>query len=188
MCKKVIISVWSRFTAPFRVLKIEKIYAAWLFILVISFAGCIVDFFNGDILANLEKGILFSTCFAVVAPFLIEFAIDLLNKKRSKASEHFWGYKAWMMILHVFTLFILFSAYMSDIKGNIIFQTITTAVLGFLSFYTYLVNKMEQHVGILTEYQDKPYDEVERIELEKMQQKAKAIDSITGRNGNEVKL
>ena len=156
MCKKGRRSVWSNFTAPFKVLKIEKIYAAWLFILVISFAGCIVDLINGDICASLEKGILFSTCFAVVAPFLIEFAIDLLNKKRSRVSEHFWGYKAWMMILHVFTLFILFSAYMSNVKGNIIFQTIATAVVGFLSFYTYLVNKMEQHAGILTEYQDKP--------------------------------
>lgn len=188
MCKKIIKGAWARFTAPFRVLKIEKIYAAWLFILIISFAGCIVDCFNGDILASLEKGILFSTCFAVVAPFLIEFAIDLLNKYRSKASEHFWGYKAWMMVLHVFTLFMLFIAYMSDIKGHILFQIIATAVVGFVSFYTYLVNKMEQHARILTEYQDKPYDEIERLELENMQRKAKEINSITGQNGNEVKL
>lgn len=188
MCKNVIKGAWTRFTAPFRVLRIEKIYAAWLFILIISFAGCIVDCFNGEILFILEKGILFSTCFAVVAPFLIEFAIDFLNKYRSKATEHFGVYKAWMLILHVVTLFILFTAYMSDMKGNTVFQLVITCIVGFLSFYTYLVNKMEQHVSILSEYQDKPYAEVERIELENMQRKAKEISSITGLNGNEVKL
>lgn len=188
MCKKVIKDARSRFWAPFRVLKIEKIYAAWLVILIISFTGCIVDWITGDILSSLNKGTLFSTCFAVVAPFLIEFAIGILNIYRSKSAEHFLGYKVWMLILHVITLVALMIVYLSDVKGNIPFQIIMTCIVCFLSFYTYLVNKMEQHIGILTDYQDKPYDEIERIERESMQQKAKEIDCITSRNGNEVKL
>jgi len=48
---------WTPILAPFRLLRVEKIYFTWVFILLISYAGCFVDLLNGEIGESLPKAI-----------------------------------------------------------------------------------------------------------------------------------
>ena len=179
---------WKLVTAPFRLLRIEKIYYTWFIILFISYAGCFVDWANGEIGDSLLKGILFSTSFAVLAPFTIDFLVYYLGSARRKKEESFSGYKAWSLLFCFVTIFLIGVLYATKEKSNIPLQFGITAFVCILSFYTHLVNKMDDHPSILDDCKDVPYAEAERKLAEELNIKSANLESVRNRDGKEVTL
>lgn len=179
---------WAPILAPFRLLWIEKIYFTWVFILLISYAGCFVDLLNGEIGDSLPKGILYSTSFAVLAPFTIEFSVDYLNIRRSGRKEMFSGYKAWALVICSVSIFTLLILYATNAKSNVWLQVILTVFVSVLSFYTHLISKMEDHPQLFYDCVDVPYDIAEKRIVEELCAQANEVTSVNNGSGKEVKL
>ena len=176
-------------TAPFQILRVEKIYLLyWLANLLISCAAVIIDFLNGNGMNSISQGALYSTCFAVLAPFVVEFFVTYQNLARAQSRDKFPSYKSCSLVMCIILLFFLTVFYLTEAKKNVMLQVFITCIVCILALYLYLIGKMDFHSTLLYEYENLPYIEAEKLELEKIQQSAKGTNVITSKNGNEVKL
>lgn len=181
-------SWWEKVIAPFMVLKIEKFYLFWIVSYLISFAGVIVDIFNGNLSTSIHNGIIFSTCMAVIAPLFIEFLTDYISGNRQKSKEEYAVYKGWTMGLCFIGLILLFLFYVTKIKSSWIVQLICLIIAFVLSFYTYLVTKMQIHDTLLNDFKDKTYTEMENEEISMRNGNSKKLKKATLAEGVEIKL
>ena len=75
---------FPRILAPFLILKVEKMYFSWIASFIISFMSIIVDLVNCSIENSFMQGAFYSTCIALLAPFLVEFFVEYTSISRSK--------------------------------------------------------------------------------------------------------
>ncbi len=174
--------------APFMTLKVEKVYWLWLVILLISFIGSFVDICNGTFIENTKQGVLYSTNFAVLAPFLIDFLVAYSNLNRSKRKEEFSVYKVWTISSCFVMILFIFVLYSTAARSVIWPQIVCTLIVCCLSFYTYLVNKMDQHAQLLVDFKDTSYAEAESKLVTDMRKSAAALTVVTTKEGKEVGL
>ena len=177
-----------RILAPFQVLKIEKMYLFWFVSFVLSFAGVIVDAFNGEILNSYVQGAFFSTGMAVLIPTCFEFLVEYQSINRETKKEEYSTYKSWAIGLNLAALVLLFFFYVTNLKSSIWIQSISFFVICGLSFYTYLVTKMSRHSILLEEYKTRPYIEIEKDALGKMKKDAKKLATVTNEEGGSFKV
>ena len=177
-----------RIFAPFQVLKVEKIYLFWFVSFVLSFAGIIIDTFNGKILNSFLQGAFFSTGMAVLIPTCFEFLVEYQSLNRETKKEEYSTYKSWAIGLNLFALVLLFLFYITDLKSSIWIQSVSFFVILGLSFYTYLVTKMSRHSVLLEEYKTRPYIEMEKDALKKMTKDAKKLATVTNEEGGSFKV
>ena len=76
MCKRKKGKILLRIFAPFQILKVEKMYFSWIASFIISFMSIIVDLLNCSIESSFIQGAFYSTCIALLAPFLVEFFVE----------------------------------------------------------------------------------------------------------------
>lgn len=179
---------FPRFLAPFLILKVEKIYYSWIASFVISFMSIIVDLVNGSVENSFIQGSFYSTCIALLAPFLVEFFVEYTSSNRSKRTEKYTTYRGASLVICFVIVFLLCVFYATTAKTNKLIQIISTIFVGFFSLYLYLVSKMEMHSTLLTDYKDISYIEAEQNELDKMTAVAQKLTSVKGTDGMEVKL
>lgn len=179
---------WERVFAPLMTLKIEKFYWFWVLSFVISFAGIVVDLLNGDFEASANNGIVYSTCIAIIAPLFIEFLANYISVNHQKKKEEYSTYKAWSMAICIATLIFLFLFYVTKARTSLVLQISCILIVFAVSFYTYLVTKMDIHRTLLEEYKDKSYLELENEILKDTEEKSRKLTSTTTDSGTEVKL
>lgn len=178
----------EKLLAPFRVLKIEKFYWFWSISYLISFAGIIIDIFDGNISGVVENGMVFSTCMAVIAPLFIEFVSNYISSNRQKKKEEYTVYKGWTMGVCFVGFAILFLFYVTKMKSSWIAQLISFLSVFAISFYTYLVTKMQTHNVLLEDFKDKTYTELENEEIENMKGNSKKLKNASLTEGVSIKL
>lgn len=174
--------------APFLLLKVEKMYYYWIVSFAISFLSIIVDLCNSSIENSFTQGAFYSTCIAVLAPFLVEFYVDYSAKFRSSKGDKYPFYKVASLGLCFIAVFWAFICYATPLKTNRVSQIILTVSVGILSFYSYLVSKMDMHPTLLKPYEEKSYAEAEKDILKGMEEKVQNTTSVQGNDGEEVKL
>lgn len=179
---------WKKLTAPFMVLRIEKFYGFWIISYMISFAGIIIDLFNHDFSNSINNGMVFSTCMAVIAPLLIEFLSDYIAENRRKSKEEYSVYKGWTMATCVVVLILLFLFYGTEMKSSFIAQLVCFLLVFVISFYTYLVTKMQIHSTLLDDFKDQSYADAEKEALNSMEGSSKKLKRTTGAEGVDIKL
>lgn len=189
MCKRNIKDkTVPRILAPFLILKIEKMYYSWIASFVISFMSIIVDLVNHSIENSFMQGAFYSTCIALLAPFLVEFFVDYTSSNRSKRVEKYTTYKGGALLLCFVVVILLCIFYATAAKSSRTIQIVFTILVGFLSMYLYLVSKMDIHPTLLTGYEDTTYAEAEQDLLKKMAAGAQTLTSVEISEGVEVKL
>lgn len=184
-------SLWQRLWAPFRVLKIEKLYGFWFVSFILSFTGIIIDWFNGNIYNSFLQGAFFSTGMAVLVPTFFEFLVEYQSSNRKSQKEKYSTYKSVTMGLSLTMLFFLVLFYVTDLKSSIVIQIISFVAILLLSFYTYLVTKMSHHNKLFEDFKDRPYIETEMDELRKIKNKSKKLKKrnvVINEEGDSVKL
>lgn len=181
-------SLCAFYGAPFRILKVERVYLPWIAIMIVSFSGCILDWFNGEIRNNLSQGILYCTSFAVVAPYLVEFAVDFSNRHRQGIKEEFTEYKSNAFFLCFIMTVMLFFLYSTKVRADIRVQVIVTMTVFGLSFYTNLIKRMDSHSKLFEDCKDKEFAEADKEVIKSMKIKASQLTVTKDENGNEVEL
>ena len=174
--------------APFFVLKIEKFYLFWILSFFISFAGVIIDFLNKDGANIVKNGMIYSTCMAILSPLFIDFLTEYTSLNRQKAREEYSSYKAWSIGICLTMLVLLFLFYVTKMRSVLIVQIICLIIVFLISFYTYLVTKMQTHQELLKDFKDKSYLDVEKDILKSTAKKSKKIKSTVNADGVEIKL
>ena len=177
-----------RIFAPFLILKVEKMYFSWIASFIISFMSIIVDLVNCSIENSFIQGAFYSTCIALLAPFLVEFFVEYTSISRSKRTEKYTTYKGASLVVCFVIVFLLCVFYATAAKTSRLIQIVSTIIVGVLSLYLYLVSKMDTHPTLLTGYEDISYVEAEQNVLEEMTNEAKTLKSVDGADGVEVKL
>lgn len=179
---------FPRIFAPFLILKVEKMYFSWIASFIISFMSIIVDLVNCKIESSFMQGAFYSTCIALLAPFLVEFFVEYTASNRSRRTEKYTTYKGASLLVCFVVVFLLCVFYATAAKTNSLIQIVFTALVGALSFYLYLVSKMDAHSTLLTNYEDISYIEAEQNVLNKMTTGAQNLTSVEVAEGMEVKL
>lgn len=179
---------FPRILAPFLILKVEKMYFSWIASFIISFMSIIVDLVNCRIESSFRQGFFYSTCITLLAPFLVEFFVEYTASNRSQRKEKYTAYKGASLLVCFVVVFLLCVFYATAAKTNIWIQIAFTALVGILSFYLYLVSKMDAHPTLLTDYEDISYIEAEQKALNKMTKGAQNLTSVEVTEGMEVKL
>lgn len=179
---------FPRILAPFLILKVEKMYFSWIASFIISFMSIIVDLVNCSIENSFMQGAFYSTCIALLAPFLVEFFVEYTSISRSKRTEKYTTYKGASLVVCFVIVFLLCVFYATAAKTSRLIQIVSTVLVGVLSLYLYLVSKMDIHSTLLTGYKDISYVEAEQNVLEKMTIEAKKLTSVEVADGVEVKL
>ena len=179
---------WKRVFAPLLTLKIEKFYWFWVLSFVISFAGIVVDLLNGDFETSVNNGIVYSTCIAIIAPLFIEFLANYISINHQKKKEEYSTYKAWSMAICIAMLIFLFLFYVTKARTSLVLQIACILIVFAVSFYTYLVTKMDIHRTLLEEYKDKSYLELENEIIKDTEEKSRKLTSTTTDSGTKVKL
>lgn len=174
--------------APFEVLRVEKIYYIWFLSLAISFAGIILDCLNKNADAAFSNGTFYGTGIAVIAPFFVDFIVDYQSSHRKQKEETFSTYKSWSFLASLVVVFILVLLFRSDYRTSKCFQIICTVMVTTVSFYSYLVYKMADHLILMEQYSDRPYVEEENRVVKQLSRKAKRTKRVTNSDGKEVKL
>lgn len=177
-----------RVFAPFLILKVEKMYLSWIASFVISFMSIIVDLVNGTIENSFMQGAFYSTCIALLAPFLVEFFVGYTANSRSQKTDKYTTYKGASLIICFVAFFLLCVFYATSAKTNRYIQIVSTVIVGVFSLYLYLVSKMDTHTTLLTHYKDISYAEAEHNILSNMTSEAKSLTSVEVSEGVEVKL
>lgn len=179
---------FPRILAPFLILKVEKMYFSWIASFFISFMSIIVDFVNCSLENSFMQGAFYSTCIALLAPFLVEFFVGYTSSNRSKRTEKYTTYKGASLVVCFVVVFLLCVFYATAAKTNRIIQIVSTIFVGVLSLYLYLVSKMDTHSTLLINYEDISYAEAEQNVLDKMTTEAQNLTSVEVAEGVEVKL
>lgn len=179
---------FPRILAPFLILKVEKMYFSWIASFIISFMSIIVDWVNCSIENSFMQGAFYSTCIALLAPFLVEFFVEYTSNNRSKREEKYTTYKGGALLVCFVVVILLCICYATAARTNSVFQITATFFVGVLSLYLYLVSKMDTHSTLLTNYKDISYVEAEQNVLEKMTTDAQSLTSVEVVEGVEVKL
>lgn len=177
-----------RILAPFLILKVEKMYFSWVASFVISFMSIIVDLVNCSLENSFMQGAFYSTCIALLAPFLVEFFVEYTSINRSKREEKYTSYKGGALVVCFVVVILLCIFYATAAKTSRAIQIVSTILVGVLSLYLYLVSKMDIHPTLLTDYKDISYIEAEQNALEKMTIGAQSLTSVKVAEGVEVKL
>lgn len=168
MCKKNRKNkAFPRILAPFLILKVEKMYFSWIASFIISFMSIIVDLVNCSIENSFMQGAFYSTCIALLAPFLVEFFVEYTSSNRSERTEKYTTYKGGALVVCFVVVMLLCIFYATAAKTNRIIQIVSTVLVGILSLYLYLVSKMDIHPTLLTNYKDISYVEAEQNALKK---------------------
>lgn len=128
------------------------------------------------------------TLFAKVAPLFIEFLANYISVNHQKKKEEYSTYKAWSMAICIATLIFLFLFYVTKARTSLVLQISCILIVFAVSFYTYLVTKMDIHRTLLEEYKDKSYLELENEILKDTEEKSRKLTSTTTDSGTEVKL
>lgn len=179
---------FPRILAPFLTLKVEKMYFSWIASFIISFMSIIVDFVNCSIENSFIQGAFYSTCIALLAPFLVEFFVEYTSSNRSERKEKYTTYKGGALVVCFVVVILLCIFYSTEAKENRVIQIVSMVLVGFLSLYLYLVSKMDLHPTLLTSYEDISYVEAEKNALKKMTDGAQNLTSVEVSEGVEVKL
>ena len=179
---------WDKFTAPFMVLKIEPFYCFWIVGYCISFAGIAIDLLNGKISSSIETGMIISTCMAFIPPLFLEFLLSYISSNRQKSKEEYSAYKAWSMAICLSCLVVLFIFYVTAVKSSWIIQLLCFFFILFISFYSYLVTKMQIHDTLLNDFKDKSYFEVEKDTITTMAGKSRKLKKTNLGEGVDIKL
>lgn len=177
-----------RIFAPFIILKVEKMYFSWIASFAISFMSIIVDLVNGNIENSFIQGAFYSTCIALLAPFLVEFFVGYTANNRSQKVDKYTSYKGASLIVCFVIVFMLCVFYATSAKTNRIIQIGFTVLVGVFSLYLYLVSKMDAHPTLLTNYEDISYVEAEQNILDTMTSGAQNLTSAEVTEGVKVKL
>lgn len=178
----------QRIFAPFLILKVEKMYFSWAASFAISFMSIIVDMLNRSIDNSFMQGAFYSTCIALLAPFLVEFFVEYTTSSRAQKEERYTAYKGASLVICFVVVFLLCVFYATAAKTNKVIQIISTIFVGVFSLYLYLVSKMNIHPMLLTNYKDVSYAEAEKDILGKMTTEAQNLTSVKVAEGMEVKL
>ena len=168
---------YPRILAPFLILKVEKMYFSWIASFIISFMSIIVDLVNCSIENSFMQGAFYSTCIALLAPFLVEFFVEYTSISRSEGAEKYTTYKSASLRVCFVIVFLLCVFYATAAKTSRLIQIVSTVFVGVLSLYLYLVSKMDKHSTLLTDYKDISYVEAEQN-----------VTSVEVADGVEVKL
>ena len=179
---------FPRILAPFLILKVEKMYFSWIASFIISFMSIIVDLVNCSIENRFMQGAFYSTCIALLAPFLVEFFVENTSSHRSNKKEKYTTYKGSSLVLCFVVVFLLCVFYATTAKTSRVIQVLTTIFVGVFSLYLYLVSKMDMHPTLLTNFEDISYVEAEQSVLDKMTTDAQKLTSVKTTEGVEVKL
>ena len=179
---------FPRVLAPFLILKVEKMYYSWIASFVISFTSIIVDLINGNIENSIMQGAFYSTCIALLAPFFVEFLVEYRVSSRAQRTEKYTTYKSASLSVCFVVLLLLCVLYSTVAKTDRLIQIAFTVLVGFLSFYLYLVSKMDAHPTLLINYEDISYVEAEQNVLDQMTTEAQMLTSVEVAKGVEVKL
>lgn len=179
---------FPRILAPFLILKVEKMYFSWIASFIISFMSIIVDLVNCSVENSFMQGAFYSTCIALLAPFLVEFFVEYTSSNRSERAEKYTTYKGGALVVCFVVVILLCIFYATAAKTNRIIQIVSTVLVGIFSLYLYLVSKMDIHSTLLTNYKDISYVEAEQNALKKMTAGAQNLTSVEVSKGVEVKL
>lgn len=182
------IKAYPRVFAPFLILKVEKMYFSWIASFAISFMSIIVDLVNGKIENSFLQGAFYSTCIALLAPFLVEFFVGYTANNRSQRVDKYTTYKGASLVVCFVIVFLLCVFYATSAKTNKCIQITFTVLVGVFSLYLYLVSKMDAHPTLLTNYEDISYVEAEQNILDSMTSGAQNLTSVEVADGVEVKL
>lgn len=163
-------------------------YYSWIASFVISFMSIIVDLVNCNIENSFMQGAYYSTCIAILAPFLVEFLVEYTASNRAQRTEKYSTYKGASLVVCFVVLFLLCVFYATAVKTNKLIQIVCTVFVGVLSLYLYLVPKMDEHSTLLTSYKDISYIEAEKEALSQMTNGAQNLTSVEVAKGVEVKL
>ena len=179
---------FPRILAPFLILKVEKMYFSWIASFLISFMSIFVDLVNCSVEKSFMQGAFYSTCIAVLAPFLVEFFVEFTSNSRSNRVEKYTTYKGGSLVVCFVVVFLLCVFYSTAAKSNRIIQIISIIIVGVLSLYLYLVSKMDIHSTLLTNFKDISYVEAEQDLLNEMTIGAQNLTSVEVADGVDVKL
>lgn len=181
-------STKRKIIAPFELLKVEKIYWVWGVSFLISFASIIVDFLNSELPSAFEQGAFYATCLAVIAPYFLDFIVDYCQLSKMGKKENFSTYKSWTFVLSIGCVFFLIVFYITKCRTNSVLQVISTLIVAAVSFYTYLVYKMEAHPILMKQYEDIPYAVAENKSVNDLSRSAQKAKKYETESGEEVKL
>lgn len=179
---------FPRILAPFLILKVEKMYFSWIASFIISFMSIIVDLMNCSLENSFMQGAFYSTCIALLAPFLVEFFVEYKSSNRAKKEEKYTTYKSGALVVCFVVVILLCIFYATAAKTSRAIQIVSTFLVGVLSLYLYLVSKMDMHSTLLSNYMDISYMKAEQDALEKMTADAQNLTSVKIAEGVEVKL
>ena len=172
---------------PLKLLSYEKIYCLWIPMILISFLGVLISWLNLEYKEPFLDGSFYCTFITVMAPYVLEFFVELKVKKRSDVKQNFIYFKITAIALAVCHIF--FSALLigKPLSQNLIFQVIYILVSLFMTLYIYLVFKMDNHPEYLMECMDVPYDEVLKRKRNEMIMSASQTKS-ANKNGVEIEI
>ena len=179
----------KRLFGPFFVIWRNPVYMLWL--IMIIFFGClnifVPWFINPTSLEDLfHTGVLYSYALALLVPNIVEFFIDVHEKKRLKKEQLFIGYKIPVLIFEfIFCLLIPFLL-AGRFSQSIFLQLFCVFFTIYFVFFIYCTHAMESDADFY--YLDElSYHEEENKNMSKTEDKARELTVVeTGEGIIEV--
>ncbi|MEY8404057.1 hypothetical protein AALA54_12120 [Oscillospiraceae bacterium 44-34] len=179
-----------KFLAPLYVVKNERLYAVW--IVFVLFFG-LINIWGGLLLGEiasvkeaLDGGVIYTFSISICAPFLAEVLVRQVVLRKMKKGQAFVFYQMITCIINILWIVILTFLWLGEHKGGVLLQVILGIISVFFAFYMYCVSQMDQYGPILSEYDDDPYDylEKEKGRMKETEEKSRQLASITSNKGD----
>lgn len=178
------------FLAPLYVVKKEHLYTVWIIFVV--FFG-LINIWGGLLIGEVasvkeafDSGVIYTFSISICAPFLAEVLVKQVVLRKMKKNPAFVFYQMVTCVINILWIVILTFLWLGEYKGGILLQVVIGIISVFFAFYMYCVSQMEQYSQILSEYDDNPYDylEKEKGRMKETEEKSRQLASITGDKGD----
>ena len=179
-----------KFLAPLYVVKKERLYAVWIVFVV--FFG-LINIWGGLLIGEItsvkeafDGGVIYTFSISICAPFLAEVLVRQVVLRKMKKNQAFVFYQMITCVINILWIVILTFLWLGEHKGGVLLQVVLGIISVFFAFYMYCVSQMEQYSPILSEYDDNPYDylEKEKDRMKETEEKSRQLASITSDKGD----
>lgn len=180
--------VIEKIIAPLFILKTEKMYGCWAFVLIISYLGIMINWLNNLLDSCFQTGSFYSTGVTIIAPLCMELIIQNQVRNRKNEKLNFSSYHSPVLVISILYIIIALVLQGSNKRSDYKIQIGFTIVSILFSFYAYFVSKMEDHPKALSDYKDKTYAEMEKATVADLNSQATTMTSTQLDDGEVMDL
>ncbi len=167
--------LWKRLSAPFLIVKREKLYIGWVvYSVIFGMINFIAAFLMGDtenLKSYIQTGQLYTFSIALCSPLIIDTLLSIKVERKLTGATHFLGYKITGIAIVFISVIAMVFLWIGENCGNLFTQVIFTLLSLFMAYYLFLVGHMKEHDSITGEYDDQEYLKSENNRIEETQNK-----------------